>query len=208
MKQHKTQGFTLIEMVTVLGIFMVLSSVVLFNYNKFTSDTILTNMAYEVALSVREAQIYGVSVRNPDGTSGTAEFSVPYGIHFPAVAGGTSSYYLFADSAAQVGIYDGGTSCIAGSGECVTPYTMQRGIEIIQLMNKLAGQSACSTPNAGGSMSVMFRRPNPEPIFNNTSNVEYAEITLESPNGSRRYVVIRNNGQIYVDEESLCTPVI
>jgi hypothetical protein len=195
-------------MVTVLGIFMVLSSVVLFNYNKFTSDTILTNIAYEVALSVREAQIYGVSVRNPDGTNGSAEFSVPYGIHFSAVPGGTPSYYLFADSGAQTGIYDGGTSCVSGSGECVTPYTMQRGIEIIQIMNKVAGQSACSTPDAGGNLSVMFRRPNPEPIFNNANNVEYAEITLEAPNGSRRYVVIRNNGQMYVDDESLCTPVI
>jgi prepilin-type N-terminal cleavage/methylation domain-containing protein len=203
MKKITQYGFTLVEMVTVLAIFMVMTSIVLFNYNKFTSETILTNMAYEVALSIREAQIYGVSVRNPNGTVGTAAFGKPYGVYFPSVAGGTSSYYLFSDSQTANGFYDGGAICTAGSGECVTPYTLQRNVKITNL--RVMRGSGCEYPTNGGSISVLFKRPNPEPIFNNDNNaLQFAEITLTAPDGAVRYVVVRNNGQIFVDNTSSC----
>lgn len=189
-------------MVTVLSIFMIMTSIVLFNYNKYTNDTILTNMAYEVALSVREAQIYGVSVRKPTGV-GSADFDSPYGIHFPLVAGGTSSYFLFADGDDD-GRYDGDSTCTAGSGECVIPYTMQRNIKITGL--KLKNSTECvDPPIVPADIGIVFRRPNPEPVFNGeTSSYEFAEITLTAPNNSVRYVVVSNNGQIYVDNESSC----
>ncbi len=202
MKKITQQGFTLIEMITVLSIFMIMTSIVLFNYKKFTNDTILTNMAYEVALSVREAQIYGVSVRNPAGVS-SADFDSPYGIHFPLVAGGTPSYFLFADVDGD-GRYDGGSTCTAGSGECVIPYAMQRNIKVTNLQFKDSGGCA-QPPDVPADISLVFRRPNPEPVFNNNnSTYEFAEITLTAPNNSVRYVVVSNNGQIYVDNESSC----
>ena len=197
MKKITQQGFTLVEMITVLGIFMIMTSVVLFNYNKFTSDTILTNMAYEVALSVREAQIYGVSVRDPNGTE---NFGTPYGISFIAATGGSSTYNLFADLDGN-GLFGGGATCVAGAGECVTPYALLRNIKITGVAIKPAS-AECQSSN----LSVLFERPNPEPFFNNGTNVEFAEITLTAPTGSVRYVVISNNGQIYVDNESACFP--
>lgn len=187
-------------MVTVLGIFMVLTSVVLFNYNKFRSETILTNMAYEVALSVREAQIYGVSVRNPNGSMETASFSVPYGIHFmaPSSGDGTASYFLFADQN-QNGLYQD-TSCLSGMDECVTPYTLQRGMVIDSIATK-TGTGFCDYPTEA---SVVFKRPNPEPIIDNDYDVSFVEVRLKATDGAVRYVVIRNNGQIYVDNTTAC----
>lgn len=198
MKKITQQGFTLIEMITVLGIFMVMTSVVLFNYNKFTNDTILTNMAYEVALSVREAQIYGVSVRKPSGDS-SAEFDSPYGVHFPQVTGGTPSYFLFAD-ADDDGLYDGGSTCTAGVGECVIPYATQKDIRIMSVRTKDVG-GGCTE----GDLSMVFRRPNPEPVMNDLTDREYAEITLKGPRSdSERFVIVSNNGQIYVRNTPLC----
>lgn len=200
MKHIQHTGFTLVEMIAVLAIFSIMTSIVLFNYNKFTSDTVLTNMAYEVALSVREAQIYGVSVRNPDGVSGE-DFSKPYGIHFPKVTGGSSSYFLFADAESTPNGTYAGSTCTPGSGECVQAYTLQRNVKITDMR---AGPD-CSEPLTNGqSLSVSFRRPNPEPLFNGAKDKTFAEITLTAPDGATRYVVVSNNGQIYVNNESAC----
>jgi prepilin-type N-terminal cleavage/methylation domain-containing protein len=204
MKKQTHTGFTLIEMIVVLAIFMIMTSIVIFNHNKFTSETILTNMAYEVALSVREAQIYGVSVRSPQGVPESEAFEKEYGIHFPKVVGGSSNYYLFSDVNGN-GTFDMGTSCVSGTGECVTPYTLQRGVKISYLTVKNASGCSDSAITNGGNLSVLFRRPDPEPLFNDdNTSFEFAEITLRAPDGALRYVVVRNNGQIYVDNVSSC----
>lgn len=187
------KGFTLLEIIVVLAIFAVMTSIVVFNYGKFTSQTILTNMAYEVALSIREAQIYGVSVRSPDGTLASNPFSLPYGVYFQE---GTNTYYLFADEDID-GEFDG-SDCASVGAECVTPYTMQRGIIVSEVR-----QNCIVDPDG---LSVTFKRPNPEAKFDGAINVSSADIQLTAPDGAVRYVVIRNNGQIYVtDVEPICS---
>ncbi len=196
MKKITQQGFTILEMLTVLAIFGVMTAIVVFNYGKFTSDTILTNMAYEVALSIREAQIYGVSVRNPNGALITSSFSVPYGVYAQR---GTNQYFLFADETPAGnpnGEFDE-LNCTT-SAECVTPYTLQRGVTIERVRKN------CVEDTDG--LNITFKRPNPEARFDNAINVASADITLLSGDGlERRYVVVRNNGQIYVTrDEPVC----
>lgn len=183
----------MLEMLTVLAIFGVMTSIVVFNYGKFTSDTILTNMAYEVALSIREAQIYGVSVRNPTGALVTSSFSVPYGVYLQR---GTGQYFLFADETGPDGIFNV-LNCLT-SEECVTPYTLQRGVTVERV------RKDCVEDTDG--LNITFKRPNPEARFDNAVNVGSADITLISADGlERRYVVVRNNGQIYVTrDEPVC----
>lgn len=195
---HTSQkGFTLIEMITVLGIFAVLTSVVIFNYNKFRSDTILTNMAYEVALSVREAQIYGISVRN----GGPGSYEDSYGIYLPV--GESGQYFLFVDGDKN-SKFDG-TSCDSpGLNEvCVTPYTLQRKVTISNIQ-KVEG-TTCTTSEQTG-LSILFKRPNPEPIImgKEVDQINQAEITIQSPDGTKRYVEVYGNGQIAVVSNSVC----
>lgn len=193
---HTTQkGFTLIEMITVVAIFTIMSSIVLFNYNKFRSDTILTNMAYEVALSIREAQIYGVSVRK----GGPGSYSDPYGIYLPF---NSTQYFLFID-----GDDDGefsGTSCTTSGGDtCVTPYSLQRNVKISKIQ-RVEGVG-CSNNETNG-LSIVFNRPNPEPVIigKTASVIDQVEITIESPEGTKRYVEVYTNGQIAVLSNSVC----
>lgn len=196
-------GFTMIEILMVIAIFGIVSAVVLFNHGKFTSETILTNMAYEMSLSIREAQIYGVSVRAGVGES----FDNSYGVYIPVPSSSLNQYILFIDE-------DGdnrfrGTSCEnPGTGECVTPYTFQRNIFITGTDIKLGGSSTCDPSDE--EMHIVFRRPNPEPIVRvgNSgavgSNFSQAQITIRSADNDYRYVVISNNGQIAVQNTSIC----
>lgn len=183
------KGFTILEMLAVLAIFGVMTSVVIFNYGKFTSDTILTNMAYEVALTIREAQIYGVSVRNPvTGGIQPTSFSVPYGVHLDA---GSNIYYLFADklpTGNPNGIFSP-VNCVT-SEECVTPYTLQRNVIISDVRKNCISD--------GDGLNISFKRPNPEARFDNATNINSSDIELTAPDGAKIYIVVRSNGQIYV----------
>lgn len=204
-KKSGSAGFTMLEMLTVLAIFGIVSAVVLFNHGKFTSETILTNMAYEVALSIREAQIYGVSVRGD-----SADFDAPYGIHIPAITTGSelTEYILFRDSNPTNNRFDG--NCINNT-ECVTPYTFQRNIFIentaIEIMED--GDTNCPPGQQDRGLNIIFNRPNPEPVITTSSDIDEpvtrAQITLQSRDGAERFVVISNNGQISVENESICT---
>lgn len=191
----KQKAFTLIEMIVVLGIFAVVSSIVLFNYSKFRSTTVLINTAYEVALSIREAQIYGVSVRSPHG-SPTPGFTDAYGIYVPT--DNTNKYILFADKDTNL-LFDK-LNCAQGTSECVTPYTLQGNTKFgVVCINK---SSTYTKLSSGSSLNIMFKRPNPEPIINNDSAISRAQITVTS-DGVSRYIVVANNGQVSVLSQSI-----
>lgn len=72
-------GFTLIELLICCAIIGVITAIVLLKYSSFDSTTLLKSAAYEIALSLREAQVKSVSVvRNNDNNN----FDNPYGISF------------------------------------------------------------------------------------------------------------------------------
>ena len=57
-----------------------MTALLLARYNSFNSGALLTNLAYDVALSIRQAQTYGVSVlSDPNNTS---PFNSSYGVMF------------------------------------------------------------------------------------------------------------------------------
>src|SRR3989344_3995148 len=84
---HSLRGFSLIELLVVISIFSIISLVVLANHSRFNSSVLLGSLAYKIALSFRETQVYGLSVQGQ-----STNFQVGYGIHF---SGGTT-YTLFA----------------------------------------------------------------------------------------------------------------
>ena len=73
------KGFSLPELIIVIGIFIIISTIAMFNQGKLSSSVLLTNMAYEVGLAIREAQTYGIGVRSED--AGT-NFTGQYGAYF------------------------------------------------------------------------------------------------------------------------------
>ena len=61
LKKNNEQGFTLIEFIVVLVIFSIMSGTSLFNYNEYRNNIETTNVAQDIALTIRQAQVYGIS---------------------------------------------------------------------------------------------------------------------------------------------------
>ncbi len=87
-------GFTLIEMLVVVAIISVIIGIVVVNQRSFDNSIILSNTAYDVALSVREAQAYGHAGHGVSGSSSLVTYGT--GIDFNAARKNT--YTLFADT--------------------------------------------------------------------------------------------------------------
>lgn len=192
-KEGTTKGFTLIELVVVTGILTLITGLVLTNNNKFGGAILLENLAYDIALSVREAQVYGISVRQ----FGPGNFEVGYGVHFDIAS--PKTYSLFGDIDVS-GLWD--------SGEEVSPspYAIERGYFISKLCAP-AGEDA-DTCTAIEQLDIVFKRPEPDAFISadGASGVIYpnnlqesARIALESPRGDKKSVVVEVTGQISVE---------
>lgn len=186
--KNYSKGVTLIEMMVVLAIFGILLSIVVFNYNKFTDDTVLTNMAYEVALSVREAQLFGTAVKGQ-----TSEFGHPVGLYFTQ---NSDSYVLFIDN---------------NDLKFNSPDTTYNTLTLLRKIT-ISGLKISSSGYCGGSLSsavVLFKRPDVEPyVGTNSSDAEKykkLQIQLITKGGKSKYVIINEVGSIEVKSESICS---
>ncbi|MBI4087782.1 prepilin-type N-terminal cleavage/methylation domain-containing protein [Candidatus Kaiserbacteria bacterium] len=192
-----SRAFTLIELLVVTAIVVVITGVVFANNNRFGGVVLLQNLTYDVALSIRQAQVYGISVAR----FGDATFSAGYGNDFDLSS--PTTYTLFAD-ASENGLYDCPAPGTSGC-ELVAATTISSGYRI---------QSLCATPAGGtetcsgvSSLDVLFKRPEPDAwisingnscILDSAQCQESARITLVSPKGDTMSVVIDANGQIAV----------
>lgn len=191
------RGFTLVELMVTVGIFVFMTALVLGRYNLFNSNTLLTNLAYDIALTIRQAQTYGLSVRSSDSLS--AYFNSPYGVDFRKVE--PSKFTFFSDGNVQHSsdnTYDGTGS----TGDVViNAYNLKQGSKVTGLC---AGTiNNCVTVNV---LDVTFRRPDPTALIYageqgvwGSSPYSYAEITVSSGDGSSsRVIKVNQSGQISV----------
>ena len=205
-KQQKTQlhsgilqkvelsaGFTLVELLVSISIFAVITAIVLASHSRFSSNISLTNLAYDIALSIREAQSYGLNSRTDGGT-----FGLGYGMRFRTDV--SDRYTFFVD-------INGNNA--ANSGEVLEWYFTQKGNYISKICANVIQGNPLGTVCTGGdpyndfSLAVVYRRPNPEAILRLTlvGAVTYADsatITISSPNGNTRDIVVTSAGQISV----------
>lgn len=219
-KENTSRGFTLVEMVIVAGIFSVLTVIVVLKYGDFTSNLLVTNMAYEIALTTRQAQAFGVGVRGFE-LDGDRDFGYPYGVFFN-LNDGTSetgtlarSFIFFVDRDENLLCDDGidgpGVSnCICAEGdECINQFTLQRNIRITSIDIGNESYNCTSTT----ATSVTFKRPSPEArIIKQEGDFDeglgFVQLKVEAPatETNPSYVLIRKNGQISVSGNNICGP--
>src|SRR3989344_2062495 len=89
--KKKSGGVTLVEVLVSIGIFTVLTGVVLSNYRGYNTNALFANASEDIVLALRQAQVYGVGVKKDVGGS----FTTPYGVWFLA---NTNSLIIFADN--------------------------------------------------------------------------------------------------------------
>ncbi|MBI1999424.1 MAG: type II secretion system protein [Parcubacteria group bacterium] len=183
-KQKTRRGFTLIELLVTVSIFVIVSVIVLANYPAFNSRIVLDNLAHDIALSVREAQVFGTSIKEFGIGSGVFP---SHGVYFDTAA--NKEFVLFADTDRDT-YYDTGT-------ELVERFSIQKGNTVSALCGFTSPVAAC---NAVSKLHITFIRPNPEATIRDGSGAiyAYASITARSPRGDTRTVEVWSNGQIAV----------
>lgn len=220
--KNSQAGVTLIEMIVVVGIIAVISSVMIFNYSDFSTNVSIRNLTQEIALSARKAQTYATSVRPVDALNGLSSRTFSgYGISFStdSSTGGNESFptekrfVLFADTATGGGatpdnIYEAGASCgnpIVGD-ECLEVFTIASADRIVCITDDASvSNDACTT--AAPVVDISFLRPSPDAYICFKGSVSdtqcfsrpsFVKIVLESAKGLRRGLSIWNTGQISV----------
>ena len=187
------RGVTLIELMIVIALVMIFTMIVLLRQKTFENTILLRNTAYELALSIREAQAYGVSVRRDtaDAVSGR------YGIHISLI-NSPESTILYSD---------GDENNMYGAGE-------ERQTNIFP--TPFSVKNICVTPASGieecandvGSkiigLEVLFIRPNPDAHLyvvrsvGGLSSVSKAKVSIGTPENKKVDVIISSLGQVSV----------
>jgi prepilin-type N-terminal cleavage/methylation domain-containing protein len=181
------KGFTLVELVISIGIFAMMTALLLAKYGNFNQGILLTNLAYDVALTIRNAQSYGLNVKSAVRNDNL--FSYPYGVHFDINSTTFTFFNDFNDD-------DHPSNYIYDNGEAISTSQMKRGVKISALCVG-TGPSDCGINPS--SLDVAFKRPNPDAIIKGDGvTYSYAEVTLLGTDGSTRKVVVRSTGQIAV----------
>lgn len=184
---HSTQkGFTLVELLVALGIFMLMTGAVLSNYRGYNTNALFSNASEDIVLALRQAQVYGVGVKkNITGIcGGVSEFDCSYGVYFSQ---GANSIIIFADA-------DGDRVYTPANDSLVETILWENSISILGLSCDLF---ACVPTLA----NVTFKRPSPDAFIANASGqlVSYGalSVTLQDANtGKTTIVKITNAGQI------------
>lgn len=197
-KHHK--GFSIIELVVSLGIFALLTGLVVGKYGNFNQSVLLTNLAYDIALTIHTAQSYGLSVRNADPNSSSPSFEAAYGVNFNISR--NNQFIFFVDK------NDDGKYTV-GSNEAIvpSPYILKRGAVITKLC---VNTPTCATSEP--EINITFKRPEPKAIIcttdfcvdhdgngvDNTALFEEATIIILGTDGTTRSVSVKKNGQVSV----------
>ena len=174
---HFQKGFTLVEMVVTVAIFAIISTVVIVRNAKFDDEVLLNNLAYDIALSVRQAQQYGINVRVSQGISDR-----PYGIYFENES---TTYVLFIDSDNDL-FYD-------APQETLQTFTIGRGASVGDLCDDEA--SDCGLDD----LTIVFRRPEPDAIIDGGA-IARGRIEIQSVRTTgQRWILVESTGQIAIE---------
>lgn len=202
-------GFTMIELIVAMSIFLVLSSVLLVDYNGMNSRITLDTLAHQIAQWVRQTQVSAMSVKHTQANGSTFP---GYGLHFDRAT--PNQFVFFADLNGDkrytpLGV---GKKCGDTGEECEQAVMLLRGNAIEKLCSEL-GAASPFTPSAdctgplqsnANNFDILFTRPDPdaqiggEYSVGNYGTSSRAEIYLVSSKGYRRSVEVWVTGQVSV----------
>ena len=183
---------TYVELIVVLSIFAVLSSVVLFNYGDFQSNIDLKNLASDIALQVVQAQKSSLDGLLPLAGYDPNIWKPAYGIYIDISQ--PKQFIYFADLNNANG-YD--------ANESISTISITKN-NYISNIDKCSLNTCVSGSNPINLLSVTFKRPdskanfltNPVYTFNGS---DYVQITISSPKGTKALIKLYPSGRVQVN---------
>ena len=200
-------GFSVVEMLVVLAIIGVLSVIVIVGHSSFSQTLLLANTTSDVALSLRNAQVYGIGSRAIGAVSNAG-----YGIDFSSA--NPSSFTFFADIDPNPCTTSYNPTCKIGNNlysnatELVQTFLLNNGMKIDNFCAIAGSNTYCKTGGTVNEMkqlSIVFTRPNTSAAFTivNSSNavvtgVSFTKVcvTIASPEGASRSLFVTQVGGI------------
>lgn len=216
------RGFTLAELFMVMAIFTIISGIVLFNFKGFQNSISLGNLADDIAISIRKAQVYAVGSKGVQIQGYTGVQFPGYGIRFSSVSSSASSganekaFVFFADIPA--GPFLPGDNMYMNSTSTCDPSNISMGNECLDVIKINSGDKISEicidgTCNGFGMASddtidIVFKRPEPDAYFCVTSSMgspscsfstpSNVGLKVMSPKGDTKMITVYNTGQISV----------
>ena len=184
------RGITIIELIIIIALMAVLTATVVLRKRDFDNTTLLKNTAYELALSVREAQAYGVSVHRD-----ASDIGGRYGMHISLSS--PESTVLYADNN-ENNVYDPGENRKINIFK--KPFSLKN---ICVTLTSGAEDCADANPTILG-LEILFIRPNPDAhlyvvrVGNVVEAVSKAKVSIGTPENKTVDVNISNIGQVSV----------
>lgn len=188
---RNTVGFSLIELLVVIGISTMLTGLLLLNMRTYTDYAELKGEAYKIAGLAREAQSHAIATK----TYGTTLSYQSVGIHIASIPNTT---IIFFGEPNPNGKYDAGDVAIASKQLDLLP-----GYQIIRVCG--SNGTDCNTPptNTATKMSIAYRRPFVSAdVFATVGGTDtayaYVDITIRSPKQNTRHVQLWKTGQVTI----------
>jgi prepilin-type N-terminal cleavage/methylation domain-containing protein len=197
---HKlNRGFTYVELIVVLSIWAVMSSIVIYNYGEFQAKIEIKSLASDIASKIVEAQKSAISGKLPLRVT-VSTWKPSYGVYFniTPITGDNKSFIYFTDID-QSGAFDN-LDC-AGNNECLDKITITKNNSISKL--EVIGTGCTDITN----LSIVFKRPdssaimtsNNLPLSSFCTSVSYAQITITSPRSLTATIKIYPSGRVQVN---------
>ena len=166
------KGFTMIELLVVIGIIVIFTGILLPNYRSGNRNLALQRSVHKLSQDIRRAQGFAISAKEFNGQSPDG-----YGVYFDS--NNPTKYIIFADL--------NNDDLYSGPSELVETVNMETQVSIKSIY-----------PNINSTLTIFFSPPDPTVIFtpNSTST---ATVILTAPDSPDTSVHANEAGLIYVD---------
>ncbi|TFB07961.1 prepilin-type N-terminal cleavage/methylation domain-containing protein [Candidatus Atribacteria bacterium MT.SAG.1] len=167
------KGFTMIELLIVIAIISILSSVVFLNWKSGEAGFALQNSAYKLSQDIREMQEMAMEAREMD--CGGGDTGLSFGVQFKS----SWSYYLL--------FVDCNSNYRQDSGEDFKIINFEKGVEISNL-------------SPSSFFGIVFTPPDPITYIKGSSSGTIAEIilSLEDYPSRQRTITVNTSGMIEI----------
>jgi len=203
---------TYVELIVVLSIFAVLSSVAIFNYGSFQDKVDIKNLGSDIALKILEAQKSSLSgLFPPQLLVSPLTWKPSYGVYFwngsGASQGADSKNFIYFSDLdysvpSQNGLFDD-SDCM---GECINKVTISKN-NIISKLEVVPTSTSCTgtvTGNSVTNLNIVFKRPNSGVMVSSSGagvppgTFNCVQITVSSPKFNTSVIKVFPSGRIEV----------